>query len=146
MVLQESVATLLENNPKVFVLYVDVRKAFDSVWIDGLFHRLYALGVTGKTWIILYGTYVDFKCRVCVSDKVSAWYPMSCGIHRLGYLSLIKYTAFIDSLIRELDNSGACATIYGIHVSPLGYADDIASASVSKSKIDNVLRIAGKLS
>ena len=49
LLLQESIASLLEDNTKVFVLYLDVKKAFDSVWIDGLFHHLYALGVTGKT-------------------------------------------------------------------------------------------------
>ena len=65
---------------------------------------------------------------------------MSCGIHQGGYLSLIKYTACIDSLIRNLEDSGACATIYGVNVSPLGYADDIASASVSKRKVDRVLK------
>ena len=142
LLLQESIASLLENNSKVFVLYLDVKKAFDSIWIDGLFHRLYALGVTGRTWRILYKSYVDFKSRVRVGDRVSEWYSMTCGIHQGGYLSLIKYTAFIDSLIRNLEDSGACATIYGINISPLGYADDIASASVSKRKVDRTLEIA----
>ena len=142
LLLQESIASLLEDNAKVFVLYLDVRRAFDSVWIDGLFHRLYALGVTGKTWRILYKIYLDFNCRVRVGDKVSEWYKMSAGIHQGGYLSLIKYTAFIDSLIRKLEDSGACAKINGINISPLGYADDIASASISKRKVDRVLELA----
>ena len=144
LMLQEAIATLLETNPNVFVLYLDVRRAFDSVWVDGLFHRLYALGVTGRTWRILYKTYVNFRCRVRVNDDVSEWYPMMCGIHQGGYLSLIKYTAFIDSLIVTLEQSGACASVYGIHVSPLGYADDIASASISERDIDKVLRLADR--
>ena len=144
LLLQEAIATLLENSTNVFVLYLDVRKAFDSVWIDGLFHRLYALGVTGRTWRILYKTYENFKCRVHVNSSVSEWYPMMCGIHQGRYLSLIKYTAFIDSLIVTLEQSGACASIYGTDISPLGYADDIASASVSEGDIDNVLRIADR--
>ena len=144
LMLQEAVATLLETNPNVFVLYLDVRQAFDSVWVDGLFHRLYALGVTGRTWRILYKTYVKFRCRVRVNDDVSEWYPMMCGIHQGWYLSLIKYTAFIDSLIVPLEQSGACASVYGIHVSPLGYADDIASASVSERDIDKILRLADR--
>ena len=123
------------------MIYLDVRKAFDSVWIDGLFHRLYALAITGKTWRTLYKTYIDFQCRARVNDRVSDWYPMSCGIYHGGYLSLLKYITFIDSLINHLESSGACAILSGIHVSP---HCDIASASTSKTKIDRVLSIADK--
>ena len=49
MLLQETIAEQLENNSKVFVAYYDVAKAFDGVWIDGLFFRLHEMGVVGKT-------------------------------------------------------------------------------------------------
>ena len=58
-----------------------------------------------------------------------------------GYLSLIKYLAFINSLITGLEQSGLCCAINGISVSPLGYADDVASASTSKYNTDRVLRL-----
>ena len=141
MVLQETVATLLESNSKVFVSYFDVARAFDSVWIDGLFFRIHALGISGSTWRLLYKTYIGFKCRVRIYDKMSNEYEMKCGIHQGGYLSLLKYIAFINTLIERLEESNLCATIYGLSVSPLGYADDIASASTSKSKVDAVLKI-----
>ena len=38
MLLQETIATNLVNSSKVFVLYLDVSKVFDSVWVDGLFY------------------------------------------------------------------------------------------------------------
>ena len=139
--LQESISTLLQNNSKVFVTYLDVSKAFDGVWIGGLFHRLWEIGVHGKTWRILYNTYKDFQCRARVQGKMSEWYPLNCGIHQGGYLSLIKYLAFINSLLTKLENSGLCSAIYGINVSPLGYADDVASASTSKYSTDKVLKI-----
>ena len=130
-ILQETIATLLSANQKVFVTYLDVSKAFDGVWVGGLFFRLRELGVRGKTWRILYKTYVDFKCRVRIQNQMSDWYPINCGIHQGGYLSLILYTAFINSLISELEASNLCCVIYGIGVSPLGYADDIATASTT---------------
>ena len=139
--LQESISTLLQNNSKVFVTYLDVSKAFDGVWIGGLFYRLWEIGVHGKTWRILYNTYKDFQCRARIQGKMSEWYPLNCGIHQGGYLSLIKYLAFINSLLTKLENSGLCSAIYGINVSPLGYADDVASASTSKYSTDKVLKI-----
>ena len=81
-ILQETIATLLRANQKVFVTYLDVSKAFDGVWVWGLFFRLRELGVRGKTWRILYKTYVDFKCRVRIQNQMSDWYPINCGIHQ----------------------------------------------------------------
>ena len=139
-VLQESIATLLETNEKVFVTYLDVSKAFDGVWIKGLFVSLWDLGIQGRTWRLLYKSYENFKCRVRIQDSLSEWYPLRCGIHQGGYLSLVKYIAFINSLLVSLENSKLCCSIYGISVSPLGYADDIATASTSKWKTDRVLQ------
>ena len=140
-ILQETIATLLKANQKVFVTYLDVSKAFDGVWVEGLFFRLRELGVLGKTWRLLYQTYVDFKCRVRIQNQMSEWYSINCGIHQGGYLSLILYTAFINSLIFELESSRLCCVIHGINVSPLGYADDIATASTTKFNTDQTLRI-----
>ena len=141
LTLQETVATQLESNSKVFVSYFDVARAFDSVWIDGLFSRLYTIGIQGRTWRLLYNTYVGFKCRVRILDRLSDEYEMGCGIHQGGYLSLVKYTAFINTLLISLENSSLCSTIFGLKVSPVGYADDVASASTSKVKVDKVLKM-----
>ena len=121
------------------MVYLDVSKAFDGVWIDGLFYCRRELGIYGRTWRLLYKSYLDFKCRVRVTDQCSEKYQMSCGIHQGGYLSLLKYVVFINSLLIQLAESGRCCTIQGIKTSPLGYADDIASASTSKYKVDNTL-------
>ena len=140
-VLQESISTLLETHSKVFATYLDVSKDFDGVWIGGLFYRLCEIGIYGKTWRLFYNSYTDFQCKARVQNKMSQWYPLRCGIHQGGYLSLIKYLAFINSLLTDLEESGLCSVIYGLGISPLGYADDVASASTSKNKTDQVLKI-----
>ena len=66
---------------------------------------------------------------------------MLCGIHQGGFLSLIKYTAFINSLLVVLKESKLCCSISYIKTTPLGYADDIAAASTSKNKMDRVLLV-----
>ena len=141
MLLQETVSTLLESQRKVFVTYLDVSKAFDGVWIDGLFYRLRELGVCGRTWRLLYKSDIDFKYRARVQNKLSDWYTLLCGIHQGGYLSLIKYLAFINSLLVTLKNSELCCMLFNIPVSPLGYADDIATATTSKVRTDRVQEI-----
>ena len=133
LTLQETISKERERSKKVFVSYYDVSKAFDSVWIDGLFYQLYEMGITGSLWRLLYRMYINFQCCVRIGTETSQWYAMECGIHQGGYLSLVKYTAFINSLITELEQSALCSSIYQIKVSPVGYADDLATSATQST-------------
>ena len=118
LLLQESISSNLEKYKKIFVSYYDVSKAFDGIWVDGLFYQLRQLGLGGKVWRLLYMTYQKFLCRVRIQGRMSDWYEMRCGIHQGGYLSLVKYVAFINSLIEELRLSKLCCTISNIETTP----------------------------
>ena len=47
-VLQEAIQSLREH------AYLDVRKAFDTVWHEGLLVKMYKKGVTGHIWSMVY--------------------------------------------------------------------------------------------
>ena len=140
-ILKESIATSMEEHELVYTAFFDVAKAFDSVWIDGLFYQLWAIGIRGRTWRVLYRCYLNFWCVARVQGHVSGWYPLKCGIHQGGYMSLIKYTAFINSLIVSLNESGLCCSIRRIPSSPVGYADDLAACCLSERKLDSTLEV-----
>ena len=52
-VFQEAVQHLRDTKKKAYVALLDVQKAFDIVWHNGLFHKLYFYGIKGHTWRIL---------------------------------------------------------------------------------------------
>ena len=147
LLLQETVASALETNNKVSVSYFDVSKAFNTVWINGLFAKLHDMRIRGKLWPLMYRNYSGFSCRVRIAGSFSECYPMSCGIHQGGILSLNKYIVFINDLFIELENSNLCCTISRILSSPAGYADDLAAATISKfhtDKMHNIVNEYGK--
>ena len=99
------------------------------------------MGIRGTLWWLLYKSYEKSLCCVRVGGLDSGWYSMDCGIHQGGYLSLVKYTAFIDSLIESLRGSGLCSNVFQIRPSPISYADDLAASTISKHRMDGVLSI-----
>ena len=141
LLLQETVSDALDAGRRVFVSYFDVSKAFDSVWTNGLFYQLHQNGVQGKIWRLMYRAYIGFNCRVRIGDSMSQWYPMTVGIHQGGILSLIKYISFINSLLEEIEASKLGCSVSGIPSTPAGYADDLATASLSKWQSDKVHNI-----
>ena len=56
-------------------------------------------------------------------------------------MSLIKYTAFINSLLSTVQNSGVCCKIYRTPSAPVGYADDLAACCVQQNDLKRVMQI-----
>ena len=60
MLVQEAVAYNLEKGESVYAGFGDIKKAFDTVWIDGLLYKLHINGIDIKTWKLIRNGYVDF--------------------------------------------------------------------------------------
>ena len=48
---------------KVFVAYLNMSKAFDRVRDEGMFYQLREIGITGKTWRMLYTVFFRLTAR-----------------------------------------------------------------------------------
>ena len=60
----ESMNHMLERDNKVFGCFLDVRKAFDTVWIDGLLFKLFPeFGIRGRMWLAIRGLYTGIKAQ-----------------------------------------------------------------------------------
>ena len=74
LVSDEAINHFVERGSKVLACFLDVRKAFDTVWIDGLFFKLFSeLKVQGKILSIVKTLYSENQCfvyfNVSTSDK-----------------------------------------------------------------------------
>ena len=54
LLLQEAVSYMVEKGQSVLVAQLDARSAFDVVWHDGLFLKMYEMGIKAKAWRILW--------------------------------------------------------------------------------------------
>ena len=50
------------KNGKIFACFVDFKKAFDSIWHEGLYYKLLQSGVGGKAYDIIKSMYSGNKC------------------------------------------------------------------------------------
>ena len=68
----ETINHMLERGSKTFSCFLGIRKAFDTVWIDGLMYKLFSdLGINGKLWLAIKVLHIDVKAWVLYSGALS---------------------------------------------------------------------------
>ena len=65
-----------ENNSKLFVCFLDVQKAFDSVWHNGLFVKSYEMGIRSNLLCLIMKMYKAMKSAVLYKGYYSAWFSV----------------------------------------------------------------------
>ena len=79
---------------KVFAAFIDLRKAFDTVWREGLFYKMITAGIPNKIFQIIYSMYQDTRCRIKFSNGVGNEFFSTCGVKQGDVLSPI-YLIFL---------------------------------------------------
>ena len=76
----ESINHMLERGSKVFGCFLDVRKAFDTVWIDGLLFKLFSeFGIKGRMWLVIRNLYTGVTAQVLYSGSLSRKFDILQG-------------------------------------------------------------------
>ena len=96
---------MFERGSKIFSCFLDVRKAFDTVWIDSLLYKLFAkLGINGRMWLVIKDFYTNVKARVLYSDSSPRMFDISQGTRQGRILALFMYKVSINGLLNVLSN------------------------------------------
>ncbi|CAB4039066.1 Hypothetical predicted protein [Paramuricea clavata] len=139
-VIDESTKHCCEENDKVFACYVDVSKAFDKVWINGMLFKLYHnVNIRGKCWRVIKGWYSDMEEYVLYNGKRSRQYNILQGVRQGGVLSPWLFLLFIDDMISELEKLSTGIVIQNLFVGSPMFADDLTLMSRLKRGLDNML-------
>ena len=82
LILQENVAYVTSKHETVHAAFLDTKKAFDSVWIEGLLYKLFEKGFNMRSWLLVKSSYQDFMCAAYVNGKRGKWFKPERGVHQ----------------------------------------------------------------
>ena len=142
LLLQETVAHHVESGSSTYVTFFDTKKAFDTVWIEGLMFMLYVHGIRGKLWRLIRLSYVDCLTAVLLNGNMTRWFKMLQGVKQGAILSMLLYICFINGLIKEVVEFRLSAEILNIQVGAVGYADDIAFICLDNETMQHLIDLA----
>ena len=138
--IDESIKHCCEENDKVFACYVDVSKAFDQGWINGMLFKLYHNAkIVGKSWRLIKSWYSDLEEYVFYQGARSRQYTILQGVRQGGVLSPWLFLLFIDDLIKELQTLSTGIVIHNLYIGSPMFADELTLMSRLKRGLDSML-------
>ena len=119
---------------KLFACFIDLKKAFDTVWHDGLFLKLKKAGICGKIYQVIkskyYGSQAKVKCNQFMSDAID----ITKRVHQGNVLSPLLFNIFINDLGDNLIDTEA-PVLYDSKINHLLYADYLLLLSKSATEL-----------
>ena len=83
-----------------------VQKAYDSVWHEGLWYKLWDMGVMGRMWRVIKKMYESSKNAVLLEVEKSDTFTIEQGVAQGCSLSPILFSVFINDLLKEVEQTG----------------------------------------
>ena len=139
------VDTYKTKKMKVFAAFIDLRKAFDTVWREGLFYKLCKNKFPTQIFNIIHSMYKDPYCRIKFKQGLGRKFISRCGVKQGDVLSPILFNLYINDLVANLNESNNDPVILGdLTINSLLYADDIILLSSTANGLQKSLEILDK--
>ena len=138
----ESINHLLERGSKVFGCFLDVQKALDTVWIDGLLLKLFSeFGIKGRTWLVIRKVFTGVKAQVLYSGSLSRKFDILQGTGQGRIPALFRYKVYINGLLNELTQHLCALSLYSISLTSPSFADDISLLSIYHTFLSSLMNL-----
>ena len=132
------------NGKKLYTCFVDFKKAYDTVWRDGLWYKLLENNISPKFVSLLKDMYSRLQVCIRLPNGISHPFPSLVGLKQGCNLSPNLFNIFVNSLVEDLDIETTNAPkLANLSVNCLLYADDLVIISESAAGLQNSLDILG---
>ena len=116
----------ITQHKKVYTCFVDLEKAFDSVWRKGLLHKIGKIGISGKMFEIIKSIYEKTSYSIIINDKLTPQSSSSKGIKQGDTLSTLLFNIYLNDLPEYISKDPNDPVIIdNTQLSSLMFADDL---------------------
>jgi len=130
-VLQSLIYKSLHSRQRIYCAFIDLRKAYNSVYRQGLWYKLIQYGIQGKLLAIMRSMYDKVKCCVRGHDGLTTFFHTLLGLQQGAVLSCYLFAFYLNDLpeIIKDNNPDGGVDIDNTRIWLLMFADDIVFLS-----------------
>ena len=131
-----------KHNSKLYTCFMDFRKAYISIWHEGLLYRLLSYGIRGKLFELIKHLYFKSTCAIKLDNYRTPFFSYSRGVRQGCILSPLLFNLFLNELPLSINDRKTDPIILPNwdKLNTLFYADDLVFISRSKIGLQNCLK------
>ena len=134
-----------ERGSKVFSCFLDVRKAFGTVWIDGILYKLFSeLGIGSRMWKNMKDLYTNVKAQVLYPGSLSGKIIVSQGTGQGRILAPFMHKVYANGILCVLTNHCYAIFMNGLRIPSPSFTDDITSVALHPPFLKTFMNICYK--
>jgi len=125
-----------------YMAFLDFRKAFDTVWRDGLLLSAWNIGIRGNVWKLIDNLYTDVQSMVKFNDISTEYFDIDEGVKQGCVLSPVLFCIFINEFAKLLAEHKLGVNICDVRIGNLFWADDIVLIANNEHELQKMLDLA----
>ena len=114
-----------EYGLQTYCAFVDLQKAYDSVWRSAMWRVAKSYGIPSKIIRMLQNWYEGITNCVRVDGEESRWFEQKTGLRQGCVMSPSLFNIFMDKIMRMVTENSAGVTVGDTMVTDLDFADDV---------------------
>jgi hypothetical protein len=105
-ILHSLINLYLSKKKKLFCTFIDLSRAFDTIWRVGLWQKLIENNISGKCFNVIKSLYQNVKSCVTKNCQKSDYFACNVGVRQIENISPFPFSLFINDIEQYLEDNG----------------------------------------
>ena len=147
-ILNEAIFEARKNKKTVYMVFLDVTKAYDKAWLDAIMYVMHKEGLDTPEWDIIRKLNLNLTANIQTKDGPTREIQIKDSIRQGGVLSVLQYALMMDEISKAVTEKDLGIYIPSLQekIGCLLWMDDVIHITTEPKELQEMLDITDNIS